>query len=466
MSTRPLFDQLASRFAPELFKTSTEDLEFYGRDWTRFHEPRPMAVALPRTTEEVAQLLRSASELGISVVPSGGRTGLAGGAVAANGELVLSLERMNHAGPVDIASRTVRVQAGVTLEALHQHCEPDGLVWPVDLAAKGSCHVGGNIATNAGGIRVVRYGVTRNWVLGLQVVLMNGETLELNGALEKNNTGIDLRQLFIGSEGILGIITEATLKLVQLPEDAKTLAFAVRSLDQVLSLLAAARKSQDFDILAFEFLDRKCLECVVKHSGLAHPFAPELRSELEFMVVLELESRKGRELDPWLESVISADLVLDGMIAQNRAQAQAFWAYRERVAECLYQESLPYKFDISVGVAQLPAFLARMHEALAATCPELEVYNFGHIGDGNLHVNLLMPEGMAKDAFKKECARADERVFEVLRDFRGSVSGEHGIGLLKKASLHYSRTETEIELFRGIKRVLDPRGLLNPGKII
>ena len=240
--------RLTERF-PEIVSTDPDDLATYGRDWTRVYEPAPCAVALPRSTDDVAALLRFCDDEGIPVVPSGGRTGLAAGAVAKDGELVLSLSRMRRMDPVDLSGLTVRVQAGAVTEAVHQHCAEHGLTWPVDFASKGSSQVGGNIATNAGGVRVIRHGLTRQWVLGLQVVTARGEVLELNGALEKNNTGTDLRQLFIGSEGTLGVITEATLKLAKLPARVDVALLAVRDIAAVLALSArAARQATRRDL--------------------------------------------------------------------------------------------------------------------------------------------------------------------------------------------------------------------------
>ncbi len=260
-------------FPADLLSTDPGDLATFGRDWTRVVDPAPSAIALPRSTAEVSRLLRLARAYGIPVVPSGGRTGRAAGAVAARGELVVSLARMRRIDPIDVLGATVRVQAGAVTEEVHRHAAPHGLTWPVDFASKGSSQVGGNIATNAGGIKVIRYGLTRNWVLGLEVVLANGDEVVIGGALEKDNTGIDLRQLFIGSEGTLGVITAATLKLTRLPGKLDVFLFAVPDLAAVLALFREARRGP-FTIMAYEFFTDRCLARLRRHRRVASPLPP------------------------------------------------------------------------------------------------------------------------------------------------------------------------------------------------
>src|SRR5262245_29966858 len=263
---------IARDFPPDFWTTDAAERAELGRDWTKVYAPNPSAIAFPRTTDEVSRLLRLCSEHAVPVVPSGGRTGLAGGAVAAHGELVVSLDRMRRMDPVDVDGATVRVQAGAVTEAVHRHAAEHGLTWPGDFASKGSSQVGGNIATNAGGVKVIRYGLTRHWVLGLQVVLPSGDVLELGGALEKNNTGVDLRQLFIGSEGTLGIVTEATLKLTRLPAKSDVMLFGVADLAGVLALFAATRRAP-FTVAALELFTDRCLARVLRHRPLRPPLA-------------------------------------------------------------------------------------------------------------------------------------------------------------------------------------------------
>ncbi|HVW29425.1 MAG TPA: FAD-binding oxidoreductase [Polyangiaceae bacterium] len=459
--TEAFLTDLAGRFPKDFLARDAADLAEYGRDWTRVHAPSPSAVALPRTTDEVARLLRACHDAAVPVVPSGGRTGLAGGAVAKNGEIVLSLARMRHLGDVDLLGSTVRVQAGAVTEAVHQHCEPHGLTWPVDFASKGSSTVGGNIATNAGGVKVIRYGLTRNWVLGLQVVTAQGDVLELNGALEKNNTGLDLRQLFIGSEGILGVVTEATLKLSRVPERKSVMLFAVDDVASVLRLFRDARKAP-ITILAYEFFTDRCLARVQRHRKVRVPF----EASYACYVLLEVEDADESALEGWLASLFERELIRDGTLAQNSAQAAELWTLREGISESLSATGLPHKNDVALPIAALESFCAELDALFVAEYPGWEICLFGHIGDGNLHINVMKPDDLDKALFLSKTSQADHHIFALVKKHAGSISAEHGIGLLKKPYLGYSRSPEELALIRGIKATLDPRGILNPGKVI
>jgi FAD/FMN-containing dehydrogenase len=452
---------LASDFPADFVTTEPGDLTTYGRDWTRVIEPAPVAVALPRSTEEVSRLLRLCSEHHVPVVPSGGRTGLAAGAVAARGELVVSLSRMRRMDPVDVLGATVRVQAGAVTEAVHQHAAEHGLTWPVDFASKGSSQVGGNIATNAGGVKVIRYGLTRHWVLGLQVVLASGDVLELGGALEKNNTGLDLRQLFIGSEGTLGVITEATLKLTRPPEKLDVFLFAVPDLAAVLALFREARRGP-FVIMAYEFFTERCLARVRRHRSVVTPLA----APSDYYVLLEVERGEPDALEAWVTSLFERGLVADGTLAQHARQAAELWALREGISESLSATGLPHKNDIALPIHALEGFCAELEVFFEREYPGWEIALFGHIGDGNLHVNVMKPDDLDRAEFAKKTKAADHAIFALVQRYRGSISAEHGIGLLKKDYLGYSRSAEEIALMRGIKRVLDPENLLNPGKVV
>lgn len=446
----------------EHLATDPETLEAYGRDWTRVHAPRPSAVVFVHTTEQVSRLLTLAQQRQVAIVPSGGRTGLAGGAVAARGELVLSFERMRHMHEVDPVARTVRVQAGAVTKAVHDHVAPHGLTWPVDFASSGSSQVGGNIATNAGGVRVVRYGLTRQWVIGLQVVLMGGQVLELNGALEKNNTGIDLRQVFIGSEGILGVVTEATLKLTRRPREGRVVFLGVSDLEAALVVFASARRTPGLELLAFEYLTDLCLDAVLEETKAPAP----LSERSPAYVLVELESSDDAEVETqWLEALLTEGLIQDGVVAESAHQSQALWALRERISETLSKRGFVHKNDVSVPVSSLTAFTRDMRAAFLQHYPDFPIYFFGHVGDGNLHVNVMKPESLDRESFMERCKGTDALLFDLIRRHGGSISAEHGIGLLKKRFLPYSRTPEELRLFRALKRVFDPLGLLNPGKV-
>lgn len=459
------YSEVVRLFPADFMTVEPDDLAEYGRDWTRVYEAAPAAVVFPRTTGEVASFLRLCSEHSVAVVPSGGRTGLSGGAVAANGEVVLSMARMNKIFPVDLLSSTVRVQAGAITQAVHEYCQPLGLTWPIDFASKGSSHVGGNISTNAGGQRVIRYGLTRNWVNGLQVVTMSGDILELNGSLQKNNTGMELSQLFIGTEGTLGIITEATLRLTALPNHTELFFFATSSLAASLDLLKHTKLNGPFGILTFEYLTNDCLESVLKFSQRKSPFASAAHS----YVLLEVECAEAEEqkqkLDEWMQIALANNLIVDGVLAQSHEERNDLWALRESVSESLAAQGLVYKNDIALPIANLDEFATEMQALLSRNYPHLKLFLFGHLGDGNFHVNFLKPSHMEQFEFLDICHAADAEMFETVRKFGGSVSAEHGIGLLKKAALCYSRAPTELAIFRQIKKALDPQNLLNPGKI-
>ncbi len=471
--TRALADQFPADFA----SFDPDDLREYGRDWTRVIEPAASCVVLPRTTDEVSRFLALASAHGVAVVPSGGRTGLAGGAMASRGEVVLSLARMRTMGATDELGMTVRVQAGAITEAVHQHVAEKGLFWPVDFASKGSSHVGGNIATNAGGVKVIRYGLTRQWVLGLQVVLASGQVLELGGALEKDNTGPDLRQLFIGSEGILGVITEATLKLTKLPGEHDVFLFALsdagpagehgQALANVLELFFAARRAS-FTVSAYEFFTQACLDRLVRHRARRLPFA----EKYPVYVLLEIEDparaaagERSPGIEAWLEERLASGTVQDAVLAQHSGEAKELWSFREGISESLSATGMPHKNDISLPIAKLEGFVKELGHVFDTRYPDFEICLFGHVGDGNLHVNVMKPDAMSREDFLARTHEADATLFELVKKYEGSVSAEHGIGLLKKDALAYTRSPEEIALFRSLKDVFDPAGILNPGKI-
>ena len=454
----------------DLVSQEASELEEYGRDWTRVVAPAPSAIAFPRSTEEVSKLLAICDDERVAIVPSGGRTGLAGGALAARGEIVLSLARMRRMDAVDTLGGTVRVQAGAITEAVHEHCAPHGFTWPVYFASKGSSTVGGNIATNAGGVKVIRYGLTRQWVLGLEVVLASGQVLDIGGALEKNNTGLDLRQLFIGSEGTLGVITEATLKLARVPGATAVMLLGVSDVASVLALFRQAR-SGPFTLAAYEFFSQRCLDRVLSHRKLRPPIA----EPCEYYVLVEAEgdgtteadgARLLEKLEPWITGVFESGLAKDGTLAQHGSQARDLWALREGISESLSATGLPHKNDIALPIAALDAFCSELDDLFVRRYPGWEICLFGHVGDGNLHINVMKPDAMERAEFFTKTKEADRDLFALVQKHRGSISAEHGIGLLKKPFLSYSRSEAEMAVMREVKRGLDPNGTLNPGKVI
>ena len=458
--TDPRLDLLLQDCPGLRLTTEPAELEHYGRDWTRRWTPAPLAIALPGSVEEVQAILRWASAQGVAVVPSGGRTGLSGGAVAANGELVLSLERMNKALAFDAVDRTLTVQAGMALEAVHNAALEHGLIYPVDFAARGSCSIGGNIATNAGGIRVIRYGNTREWIAGLKVVTASGDLLELNKGLIKNSSGYDFRQLLIASEGTLGVIVEATLKLTDPPPASNVMLLALPSFEVLMQVFAAFRER--LQLQAFEFFTDRALEHVLAHGAQA-PFA-EVHP---FYVVTEFaaddEAQEAAAMAAF-ETCMEQGWVSDGVISTSDAQAAQLWRLREGITEAVARYK-PYKNDVSVRISAMPAFMARTQALICEAYPHFDVVWFGHIGDGNLHINVLKPDDTDDARFLQQCEHVTKLLAQVLKDFDGSISAEHGIGLVKKGYLDSTRGAAEIALMKAVKRAFDPQGLLNPGKV-
>jgi FAD/FMN-containing dehydrogenase len=453
--------EIACFLDPSQISTSPDDLVFYAQDWSQTLTPRASAILFPKSTAEVAAILKSAHAREIPIVPSGGRTGLSGGAVATRGEVVLSLSKIHFMHEPHPGALTLQVGAGAVTEAVHRHCEPFGLTWPVDFASKGSSTIGGNIATNAGGVRVIRYGNTRNWVLGITAVTMQGEVLHFNQDLEKNNTGYDFRQLLLGSEGTLAVITEATLKLCPRPRSTLVALFSLRDFPSLLALFARARRCFP-SLSAFECLDAASMESVRAHFRLPLPVS----TPGAVYALLELENVALPDVQTEMEGILESGLVLDGVMAQNEKEAKALWAYREGVAESVLHAGEVHQEDVSVPVARLGDFYSTLTERYENALPGWKTCIFGHIGDGNLHIFIRKPEGLDTAEFKRKAHETDLELFKILARFNGSVSAEHGIGLLKKHAIHYSRSAHEIELMRGIKRSFDPKGLLNPGKII
>lgn len=455
-----LLAALAHRLPELRLLTAAGDLEHYGRDWTRRWTPAPLAIALPGSVEEVQGIVHWANEHAIAIVPSGGRTGLSGGAVAANGELVLSLERMNRVLDFDAVDRSLTVQPGIALEAVHGAAREHGLIYPVDFAARGSCSIGGNIATNAGGIRVIRYGNTREWIAGLKVVAGNGELLDLNRGLIKNSSGYDLRQLMIGSEGTLGIVVEATLRLTDPPPASQVLLLALPNMDALMQVFALFRAR--LSLQAFEFFT----DIALKHV-LAHGAQRAIDGEHPYYVVTEFEAPDERAQDAALaafEHAVERGWISDGVMAQSDAQAAALWRLREGITESLAPHK-PYKNDVSVRIGVLPDFLHDIQSLLAREYPHIEVVWFGHIGDGNLHINVLKPASLSESDFIAQCEHVTKLLADTLHKHGGSISAEHGIGLVKRNYLESTRSAAEIALMRGVKQVFDPNGILNPGKL-
>jgi FAD/FMN-containing dehydrogenase len=419
-------------------------------------------VVFPRCTDDVAALVRWARAEKAALVPSGGRTGLSGGAVAAGGEIVVSFEKMREIRALDESDPSITVEAGVTVGDVQRRAEESGLYYPVDWSAADSSQAGGSVATNAGGIRVLRYGMTREWVRGLTVVTGTGDVLELNRGLVKNNAGLDFRHLMVGSEGTLGLITGVTFGLADAPPQRSVLLLAFAGLDAVMPAFRALRAG--LDLSAFEFFDDHSVQHVAAAGDASFP----LETPAPYYAVVEFddpdESRQEAALAVF-EQLAEDGHVVDGLISQSQAQAGELWHWREAISESI-AEATPYKNDLSVRVAAVPAFLRALDELVSKRYPEFRVVWFGHIGDGNLHMNVLRPEDWAIDDFRAACDELSPEVFRLVGKHGGSLSAEHGVGLLKRDYLHLIKPAAEIELMRSVKRVFDPDGILNPGKLL
>ncbi len=452
---------LAGIVGPRQVLTDPGSLQRHGRDWTTHYTPSPSAVLLPGSTSEVQQIVKLAAAKRLAIVPSGGRTGLSGGAVARDGELVLALERLDSIEDFSPVDRTVRCGAGVLTAQLQAFAAERGLFYPVDFASSGSSQLGGNIATNAGGIRVIRHGMTRDWVAGLKLVDGRGELLDLNRGLVKNNAGYDLRHLVIGAEGTLGVVVQATMRLAPPRGESAVMLLGAPDMPSIMQVLRACRDA--LPLTAFEFFSEPALGKVVAHRGVQRP----LDIPAAYYALVEFETGDCDTRDTALalfEDCASRGWVLDGVVSQSVAQAQSLWRLREDITETIAQWT-PYKNDVATLVSSIPDFLSEVDALVSERYPDFEIIWFGHIGDGNVHLNILKPEGLPPEAFRERCEEVSRWVYEIVRQYGGSISAEHGVGLLKKDDLHYSRSALEIDIMRQIKRAFDPHGIMNPGKI-
>lgn len=425
-------------------------------DWTRYAPCRPLALVRPASTAEVAGVLRLCHAHQCPVVPQGGLTGLAGGAVPASDSVALSLERLDGDVHVDMAAGTLTTPAGTTLEAIQQAAANAGLRYPVDFAARGSCQIGGNIATNAGGHAVIRHGMTRNQVLGLEVVLADGRVLNLMSSMIKNNAGYDLKQYFIGSEGTLGVITRAVLRLAPALGDTHTLLCAVDDYASTAALLRRLRGA-GLALEAFEVMwqDFYAMSCSWMET------APPLATDFPLYVLCELEGDENR-VHQALEASLAGQEIVDAVLARSQAQARGLWKIREATAE-FSTRLASINFDISLPIGTIGDFVAAVRAALSARWPGCRSVSFGHIGDGNLH--LTVDGNSLPDKGAEMQHAVDALIYDLAGRWHGSISAEHGIGLLKREFLRHSVTTESLATMRSIKHALDPLGILNPGKV-
>lgn len=455
--------RLTDIFGADRVKDDADSFATYGTDRTRVFPPKPSFIVFPKTVDEIRTLVRYCNEHKLAIVPSGGRTGYAGAAVAYKGEIVVSLNKMDRIISIDMESGSVDVEAGAILENVQKAVAEKGLYFPLDFAARGTAQIGGCISTNAGGIKVIKYGMTRELVLGLEAVTANGEVMNLNSNLHKNNSGYDLKQFFIGAEGTLGIITKATMKIVSPPKHLQVALLACADFDAVIRIIRQARLAS-LDITAFEFFTEPCLKAVLAHvTTLKNPFP----TTYPFYALLEIDTgndSSGFEnlLAGWSES----GLILDGTLAMNSQQFRDLWALREYISESISMLGNVHKNDIAVPIGSMPDFVRQLEKTIVEKYNRFEVLLFGHIGDGNIHVNVIDRSRMPWNEFLPVTEELDNAMCELIRSFGGSVSAEHGIGLLKRRLLKMQRSPQEIEWMKRIKHSIDPNNIFNPGKII
>ncbi|MBK7006219.1 MAG: FAD-binding oxidoreductase [Burkholderiales bacterium] len=449
------------------------DLSAWEQDWRKRERGRALAVVRPGSTAEVAAVVKACAAAGVSIVPQGGNTGMVVGSTpdASGTQIVLSLRRMQAVRVLDAANLTVTVEAGCVLQALQEACVQSGLLFPLSMASEGSCTIGGNLGTNAGGTQVLRYGNTRELCLGLEVVTAQGEVWDGLSGLRKDNTGYDLRHLVIGSEGTLGIITAATMKLYPMPVAQLTAFAALPSLEAAVALLGLAHQHLSAGLTGFEVMGQFALGLVRKHFP-TQQVPPCGAGSGPYCVVLEASDHESEpharaQLERLLEAALEQGCVTNAVVAESLAQAQALWHIRESIPLAQAQEGLNIKHDISIAVSKIPEFVRRTDALLAQQFPGMRLVNYGHLGDGNLHYNVQAPEGADAEAFLRDQEKAvNAVVYDMVAQFRGSISAEHGIGSLKRDKLVQYKSPVALGMMRAIKQALDPQNLLNPGRVL
>ena len=459
--------QLADTQLPHIAKAfDAESLAIYGTDSYGLYRANPSLILFPRDTDEVVAIIAFANKYLIPIVPSGGRTGLCGGATATRGEMIVSSAKLVAPLIFNDDEGSVGAMAGTITAELQQQAHERGFLFPIDFAAAGSSNIGGNIATNAGGIHVIHYGLTRDWISSLTVVTGKGDVLHLNKGLVKNATGYDLRHLFIGSEGTLGIIVAATIKLTRPPVNPSTLLLGFDILANVTAILQLLK--QEADLLAFEFFTDDALQAALD----GQTFAPALDNRCPYYVIAEYDkllnpapyADKEAQDNHIITKILESGLIADGKMAFSQAERTLFWKHREQIPVAI-NKLHPYKNDISIRIGSIPGFITQLNELLHTHYHNLKVLWFGHIGDGNLHINIIRPEAMAVTDFRTLCDGLSVQLYQLIQAFNGSISAEHGVGLAKKDFLQYTRSNEEIAYMRAIKQVFDPNSILNPGKI-
>ena len=451
-------EELKKILSEDQVSSSLEVLKKYGKDWLDLYTPSPSLVLFPKSEKNVQDIVQWALRFNRVLIPSGGRTGLSGSATAQNKEVVVSFEKMNRIVEFNAIEQSLTVEPGVVTQSVQEYAKEKSLYFPLSFASEGSSLIGGNVATNAGGVHVICYGMIRKWITGLRVVTGEGKTLSLGRGLIKDNTGYDLMNLFIGSEGTLGFITEITLQLASKPSPACVFLFSIPNLDALTKLYYLFRSQ--LTLRAFEMFSDLAVEYTKKNSSVVFP----LKEKGSYYALVECYQKEQEKALSLFESALEKGFAVDGVMGESSKQAQELWSFRENISEAL-TSYFPYKNDVSVRISLLADFLSEMKQVLTKEYPDFRVVWFGHVGDGNLHINILKPDKMDKGDFLKKCEQVNTLLFSVIKKYRGSISAEHGVGLLKKPYLSYSRSSEELVYMKQVKKIFDPKGILNPGKI-
>lgn len=465
-----VFERIASVVGARGYTCDAAQIEPWCQSWRDNWVGDVGMLVRPASTTEMAEVVQICHQTGTPIVPQGGNTGLTGASQphADRSEIIVSTSRMNRIVDIDLANDTMTVEAGCILEQIQLTAQENQRLFPLSLAAEGSCQIGGNLATNAGGTQVLRYGNARALVLGVEVVLADGRIWNGLRALRKDNTGYDLKQLFIGAEGTLGIITQAVLKLFPQPSDVQTAFVALPDPQSAVDLLSRARELVGDQVVTFELIQRLGLEITARHiSGIRDPFD----SEHPWYVLMEItgQGQQGQlrqPLEQLLAAAFEADAVVDAVVAESAAQRENLWAIREKLPEAQNHIGVSVKHDVSVPISQIPTFIAEANRRLQDAFPNCRPVAFGHVGDGNIHFNVAQPEQAQPDVFKQAYADVNRVVHDLIAEMNGSISAEHGLGRLRMEEAERYKSEVELDLMRTLKKALDPNNILNPGKVV
>jgi FAD/FMN-containing dehydrogenase len=444
--------------------TNPEDQLLYLKEWRDLWVGKTPVVLRPSTTEQVSAIMALAYETNTKIVPQSGNTGLVGGQIpnSDGSEILLSLDRMNRMRDVDVLNNTITAEAGVTIKALQDKAAELDQLYPLSLASEGSARVGGTLSTNAGGLNVLAYGSAREHCIGLEIVLADGRILNGLSKLRKDNTGYDLRNIFIGAEGTLGIITAAVLKLVPKPRRVDTAFIAVPTPQAAVELLSLFKQKVSNSMVAFEIMSEIGVHIACKHLAAKRPLA----DVSPWYVLTELADAPENALEETLEQALENELVTDAVIAQSQTQRDDIWAVRERMSDAQKHEGGSIKHDISVPISSIPKFIEEGTQALHQLMPEARLVAFGHLGDGNLHFNVLQPVAMDKQVYLSHWKEMASIIHALVISYNGSISAEHGIGQLKREDMRLIKSDVQLDIMRGLKNLFDPKGILNPGKVV